>query len=108
MKNNHVKLFGNNRNYYDRLVIFNMVIMKYITQQRMSLWFRLSNLINYSYLKAVQNGESVGILLKMAKDIDAAPALLARNVLERYCIREDMNGTVNIQLSQSKTMQLTD
>lgn len=46
----------------------------------------------YSYLEAVQNGEPTGILLKMAKDIDAAPALLARSVLERYCMCNDANG----------------
>ncbi|EGI63768.1 PREDICTED: uncharacterized protein C15orf41 homolog [Acromyrmex echinatior] len=61
MKNNHVRLFGNNKNYYD------------------------------SYLEAVQNGEPVGILLRIAKDIDAAPALLARNILEKYCMRENAN-----------------
>lgn len=28
----------------------------------------------------------------MAKDIDASPALLARNVLEKYCTNDDANG----------------
>lgn len=50
--------------------------------------------INYSYLEAVHNGEPTGILLKMAKDIDAAPALLARNVLEAYCMRDNANGII--------------
>lgn len=48
--------------------------------------------INFSYLEAVRNGEPTGILLRMAKDIDAAPALLARNVLEKYCMHDDANG----------------
>ncbi|XP_012231070.1 CDAN1-interacting nuclease 1 isoform X1 [Linepithema humile] len=66
MKTNHVRLFGNNKSYYD------------------------------SYLEAVQNGEPTGILLRMAKDIDAAPALLARNVLEKYCMHDDANVSKNI------------
>lgn len=48
--------------------------------------------INCSYLEAVQNGEPTGILLRIAKDIDAAPALLARNVLEKYCMCHNANG----------------
>jgi len=43
-------------------------------------------------LEAMQNGEPVGILLRIAKDIDAAPALLARNILEKYCMRDNANG----------------
>ncbi|XP_031831281.1 CDAN1-interacting nuclease 1 isoform X2 [Nomia melanderi] len=61
MKINHSKLFGNNRNYYD------------------------------TYMEAVQNGKPVGILLKLAKDIGAPPALLARNVLEKHCEKHDPN-----------------
>lgn len=52
-------------------------------------------LLNYSYLEAVQNGEPIGILLRIAKDIDAAPALLARNILEKYCMRDNANGNNN-------------
>lgn len=51
---------------------------------------------NFSYLEAVQNGEPTGILLRMAKNIDAAPALLARNVLEKYCMSDNANGIVII------------
>lgn len=47
---------------------------------------------NFSYLEAAQNGEPTGILLRMAKNIDAAPALLARNVLEKYCMCNNANG----------------
>ncbi|XP_015439682.1 PREDICTED: uncharacterized protein C15orf41 homolog [Dufourea novaeangliae] len=65
MKVNHSKLFGNNKNYYD------------------------------TYMEAVQNREPVGILLKMAKDIGAPPALLARNVLEKYCGKDDPNVSRN-------------
>ncbi|XP_017879510.1 uncharacterized protein C15orf41 homolog isoform X1 [Ceratina calcarata] len=65
MKINHYKLFGNNKNYYD------------------------------IYVKAVQNGEPVGILLKMAKEIGAPPALLARNVLEKHCGKDDSNVSRN-------------
>lgn len=48
-----------------------------------------------SYLDAVQNREPTGVLLRMAKDVDAAPALLARNVLEKYCMRDNANGIVS-------------
>nr|XP_003705213.1 PREDICTED: uncharacterized protein C15orf41 homolog [Megachile rotundata] len=65
MKVNHGKLFGNNKNYYD------------------------------TYVEAVQNGEPVGILLKMAKEIGAPPALLARNILEKHCGRDDPNFSKN-------------
>ncbi|CAL7951064.1 unnamed protein product [Xylocopa violacea] len=65
MKVNHSKLFGNNKNYYD------------------------------TYIEAVQNGEPVGILLKMAKNIGAAPALLARNVLEKHCGKDESNVSRN-------------
>jgi len=50
--------------------------------------------INCSYLEAVQNGEPTGILLRIAKEIDAAPALLARNILEKYCMRDNANGNL--------------
>ncbi|XP_011134909.1 uncharacterized protein C15orf41 homolog [Harpegnathos saltator] len=66
MKVNHVKLFGNNKSYYD------------------------------SYLEAINNREPTGILLRIAKDIDASPALLARNVLERYCMFENANASKNL------------
>ncbi|KAG7200205.1 hypothetical protein KM043_000637 [Ampulex compressa] len=65
MKINHSKLFGNNKNYYE------------------------------SYMQAVRSGAPVGILLKMAKDIGAPPALLARNVLEKHCECDDSNVTRN-------------
>lgn len=42
----------------------------------------------------MQNGEPVGILLKMAKDIGAPPALLARNVLEKHCGKDESNGNL--------------
>lgn len=61
MKINHTKMFGPNKNYYE------------------------------SYVEAVQNGEPIGILLRMAKEIEAPPALLARNVLEKHCGQEDCN-----------------
>ncbi|XP_043255433.1 uncharacterized protein LOC122399098 isoform X2 [Colletes gigas] len=46
-------------------------------------------------IQAVRKGEPVGILLKMAKDIGAQPALLARNVLEKHCGRDDSNVSRN-------------
>lgn len=46
-------------------------------------------------MEAVQSGEPVGILLKMAKDIGAPPALLARNVLEKHCGKDEFNGNLN-------------
>ncbi|XP_014602519.1 PREDICTED: uncharacterized protein C15orf41 homolog isoform X2 [Polistes canadensis] len=44
-----------------------------------------------NYIEAIQKGEPVGILLKMAKEINAPPALLARNVLEKHCSQDDPN-----------------
>ncbi|KAI4489131.1 PREDICTED: uncharacterized protein C15orf41 homolog isoform X1 [Polistes canadensis] len=61
MRINHTKLFGPNKNYYE------------------------------NYIEAIQKGEPVGILLKMAKEINAPPALLARNVLEKHCSQDDPN-----------------
>lgn len=65
MKVMHFKLFGNATNYYD------------------------------TYEKAVQSGKPVGILLKMAKDIGAPPALLARNILAKHYERDDRNLSKN-------------
>ncbi|XP_017757540.1 PREDICTED: uncharacterized protein C15orf41 homolog [Eufriesea mexicana] len=65
MKVNHSKLFGDNKNYYE------------------------------TYKKAVQNGEPVGILLKMAKDIGVPPALLAKNVLKKHCGQYVSQNEVN-------------
>lgn len=56
--------------------------------------------VKCSYLDAVQNGEPTGVLLRMAKDVDAAPALLARNVLEKYCMRDNANGIVSTYLTK--------
>lgn len=61
MKVKHSTLFGSHKTYYD------------------------------SYIEAVQRGEPVGILLKMASDIGAPPALLARNILEGHCNKSDSN-----------------
>lgn len=58
----------------------------------------LALFVIYSYIEAVQNGEPIGILLKMAKDIDVPPALLARNVLEKHCGREDSTGKTFLYL----------
>ncbi|KAH0955165.1 hypothetical protein HN011_009757 [Eciton burchellii] len=66
MKINHTKIFGNNKSYYD------------------------------SYLEAVQREEHVGILLRMAQNLDTSPALLARNVLEKYCTQKDANVSKNV------------
>ncbi|XP_076165399.1 CDAN1-interacting nuclease 1 [Ptiloglossa arizonensis] len=61
MKIEHGRLFGKKKKYYD------------------------------TYIEAVQNGEPIGILLKMAKDIGAPPALLARKVLEIHCEQDEPN-----------------
>ncbi|XP_033334038.1 CDAN1-interacting nuclease 1 [Megalopta genalis] len=65
MKINHNKLFGSNKNYYD------------------------------IYMKAVRNGESVGILLRLAKDLSVPPALLAKNILEKHCEIHDHSVSRN-------------
>lgn len=52
--------------------------------------------LNHRYIEAVQNGEPIGILLKMAKDIGAPPALLARKVLEIHCEQDEPNGNLYI------------
>ncbi|XP_076656942.1 CDAN1-interacting nuclease 1 [Halictus rubicundus] len=54
MKKWHLKLFGDNKNYY------------------------------VTYMKAVRKGEPVGILLRLAKNLSVPPALLAKNVLEKH------------------------
>ncbi|XP_066591567.1 CDAN1-interacting nuclease 1 isoform X2 [Prorops nasuta] len=54
MKISHAKLFGSCKNYYD------------------------------TYLEAVEQGQSCGILLNMSKKIGAPPALLAKNILEKH------------------------
>lgn len=46
----------------------------------------------FSYLEAVNNREPTGILLRIAKNIDSSPALLARNVLEKYCTNDNANA----------------
>lgn len=67
----------------------NILILK---SHILSLFCYILCLINRSYLEAMQNGEPIGILLRIAKEIDAAPALLARNILEKYCMRNNANG----------------
>lgn len=55
----HYKIFGPKQNYYD------------------------------SYLQAVQKGEPLSVILNMAKALEVPPTLMARNILEQYCNRED-------------------
>ena len=39
---------------------------------------------NSRYQKAIENGEDVGVLLRISEEIDLSPALLARMILEKY------------------------
>lgn len=52
---------------------------------------------NNRYLKSLKKQEPIGILLRMAVKIDAPPALLARHILEKYCICENLNGKLHIK-----------
>ncbi|XP_076284098.1 CDAN1-interacting nuclease 1 [Lasioglossum baleicum] len=44
-------------------------------------------------MEAVQKGEPVGILLRLAKNLSVPPALLAKNVLEKHCEKHDPSAS---------------
>lgn len=52
----------------------------------------LISFYNPRYKQARENGKQKGIILKMAKEINAPPALLARHILEDYLTEKGENS----------------
>lgn len=48
--------------------------------------------ITWRYTSAVKVGENVGVMLRLAEEIDLSPALLARMILEKYYEKNSEEG----------------